>query len=353
MPNIEVRGLSKSFGKTKAVREASFRVEDGEYVVVLGPSGCGKTTLLKTIAGLYAPDEGSVLIDGADVTSVPVEKRGIGFFFQQYSLFPHLSVRGNIGYSLEIRGMDGGQVRRIVDDKLKLVGLADWADHMPHQLSGGMQQRVGLARALATGSKILLLDEPLNALDAKIASILRRELKAMASRLGLTVIHVSPNQAEAMEVADRLILINKGRIIQEGIPADVYLNPKNPFSAYFLGESNFIKVGRVSPNVVKYRHALFNVAGVIPEDEMILAIRPEKIRFEHHDRNCLEGIIESVNFLGHTTRYEVTRKGRFFQVQTSKHPHLKKGDRIHLMFPAEDVMMFMTNQPIDDEITVN
>jgi ABC-type Fe3+/spermidine/putrescine transport system ATPase subunit len=352
MPSIEVRDLVKCFGPNRVLKSLSFSVQSGEYVIVLGPSGCGKTTLLKTIAGLYNPDEGKVLIDGIDVTSKPAEERGIGFFFQHYFLFPHMTVRENVAYGLTVRGLPEADISRIVDEKLKMVGLSEWASNLPRHLSGGMQQRVALARALATGSKLLLLDEPLNALDAKIGALLRRELKSMAEEFGLTVIHVTPNQEEALELADRIILMREGSIVQIGCDVDCYLHPNSPFAAHFIGESDFIKARRVDAHTVTYRGALFHVAGEVAEPEVILAIRCEKIRFERHERNTLSGTIESVNFLGKTTRYDVNDRGRNIHVETSKHPHLKVGDQVDLYLPPEDLMVFSAAQPLDEDITV-
>jgi ABC-type Fe3+/spermidine/putrescine transport system ATPase subunit len=352
MPRIEVKGLSKGFGNVKVLKDMSFSVKDGEYVIVLGPSGCGKTTLLKTIAGLYAPDSGQVLIDGVDVTGRPPEKRGIGFFFQHYSLFPHMSVRQNVGYSLEVQNIDKSIVRQTVDKYLGLVGLLEWAKYRPKHLSGGMQQRVALARALATGSKVLLLDEPLNALDAKIATMLRRELCELSSQMGLTVIHVTPNQEEAMELADRIILINDGRIVQEGSDVEVYTQPRTPYAAYFIGESNFIKARRSGPHELQYRHHKIHVLQDVLEDEVILCVRVEKVRLEHHEHNCIEGVVESVNFLGNSTRLEVNCNGRLIHVETSKHPEIREGDRVHAYLAPEDILLFSAKEPLDDDITV-
>ncbi|MFH1055009.1 MAG: ABC transporter ATP-binding protein [Candidatus Altiarchaeota archaeon] len=351
MPAIEVKGLSKTFGGNRVLKDISFKVEDGEYVMVLGPSGCGKTTLLKVLAGLYHSDDGNVLIDGVDVTSKRPEERNIGFFFQHYSLFPHMTVRQNVGYSLNVRGVDENEIRKTVDEKLKLVGLSKWSDHLPYELSGGMQQRVALARVLAKGSKLLLLDEPLNALDAKIATLLRRELNKMADDMALTVIHVTPNQEEAMELGDKIILMNDGRIVQIGDDVEVYTQPNTPYAAYFIGESNFLRASRAGPHLVRYRHHLFAVKNEVQEDDVILAIRSEKIRFEHHDRNTLEGVIEAANFLGRATRYEVNNKGRHIHVETSKYD-LKVGDAVHVYFPPEDLMVYPAGEQIEDEITV-
>ncbi len=352
MPSIEVSGLSKGFGANKVLKDLSFKVEDGDYVVFLGPSGCGKTTLLKTLAGLYAPDSGRILIDGRDVTNLPPEERGIGFFFQHYFLFPHMSVADNVGFSLAVRGEEKDAAKKTVDEYLSLVGLSEWGERLPHELSGGMQQRVALARALASGAKLLLLDEPLNALDAKIASMLRGELRELAEKRKLTVLHVTPNQEEGMELADKMVLINHGRILESGSDIESYMKPKSPYSAYFIGESNFMMAKRTGPHTLEYRHHTFNVSSEVLDDDVILAIRPEKIRFESHERNTLAGTIDEVSFLGKTIRYDVNRNGRIIHVETSKHPDLKVGDRVTLYFPPDDLMVFPASQLVDDEITV-
>jgi len=352
MPNVEVQGLSKGFGENKVLKDISFKVGAGEYVIVLGPSGCGKTTLLKTMAGLYEPGAGRVLVGGEDVTDLQPEERRIGFFFQHYHLFPHLTVAENVGYSMRVRGMDEGMIQEEVEEKLRLVGLTGWGGHLPHELSGGMQQRTALARVLASGYKLLLLDEPLNALDAKIASMLRTELKSMAKRLGMTVLHVTPNQAEAMELSDKILLLNDGRVVQYDTDVECYLRPKTTFAAHFIGESNFLKAEKVDSHTVRCKGALFQVKVEVPEDRVILAIRPEKIRFGHHERNTLEGVVEAVSFLGATTRYEISRKGGTIVVETSKQPQIKPEDRISLYIPPEDILVFPASEPLDDDITV-
>lgn len=352
MPAITVEGLCKSFGSLRVLKQINFRVEDGEYVVVLGPSGCGKTTLLKTLAGLYKPDSGRVLIDGIDCTQMPPEERNIGFFFQHYALFPHMTVRENVGYSLTVRGMDEGKVKATVDGNLRLVGLSEWAENYPHELSGGMQQRIALARALSTGSKLMLLDEPLNALDARIAAILRTELREMSKSLGLTVVHVTPNQEEAMEITDRIILMKDGLIIQVGSDFESYVNPAMPYGAYFIGESNFLKASRVDARSVEYDRKIFTVKRDVPEGDVVIAVRPEKIRFERHEHNTLKGVVENIHFLGRTTKYEVNHNGRHVYVETSKQTQLKECDTVYLYFPPEDIMVFSGKQRLDDEITV-
>jgi ABC-type Fe3+/spermidine/putrescine transport system ATPase subunit len=352
MPTIEVRDLRKGFGDNKVLRGLSFSVKEGEYVVVLGPSGCGKTTLLKTMVGLYEPDSGSVLLGGLDVTSIPAERRGIGFFFQHYHLFPHMSVRENVAYPMTARGAKKPEADAVASERLKLVGLAEWAEHFPSELSGGMQQRAALARTLATGSKILLLDEPLNALDAKTASILRGELKSLAKSLGYTVIHVTPNQEEAMELADRIILIKDGLIVQDASDIESYMRPANPFSAYFIGDTNFLGASRLEAHSARHHHTVITSTQEMPQETVVLAIRAEKVRFERHEHNTLTGVVDAVNFLGKTTRYDVNMQGRHIGVETSKHTGIKPGDEVAIYLPPEDVMVFPSLPPLAEEIEV-
>jgi len=352
MPAVELDRICKSFGSHSVLKDISFSVRDGEYVVVLGPSGCGKTTLLKTLAGIYQPESGRVLIDGVDVTCSPPEERGIGFFFQHYALFPHMTVRQNVGYSLTVRGIDACQIDRIVDEKLKMVGLKYWEGNYPNELSGGMQQRVALARVLASGSKLLLLDEPLNALDAKIAALLRKELRDMAKNLGLTVLHVTPNQEEAIELADRIMLMKDGVFVQAGTNVESYVRPKTPYGAYFMGDSNFLGASRVGSYSVDYDGIPFAVKSEVFEDNVVLAIRSEKIRFRTHENNTLQGVVEHLHFLGKRMMYEINYKGKPIYVETSKHSKLKIGDVVHLYFPPEDLMVFGSGEKFDDEITV-
>ncbi|MBM3309292.1 MAG: ABC transporter ATP-binding protein [Candidatus Altiarchaeales archaeon] len=353
MPNIEVRGLCKSFGSHRVLKDVSFTVKNREYVVVLGSSGCGKTTLLKCIAGLYDVDSGSVFFDGVDYTDKRPEERNLGFFFQHYALFSHMTVRENVGYSLTARGLDKREIDKIVDENLSIVGLSSWSGNYPRELSGGMQQRAALARVLATKSKLLLLDEPLNALDSKIASILRSELKTLSKKFGWTVIHVTPNQEEALELADRIILIKDGVVEQVQSDVDSYLKPKTSYGAYFIGESNFLKAAVVDAHSVKYNGLMFSVSRDIGlEGDVLLAARPEKILFERHERNTLEGVIEAVHFLGKTTRYDINYKGKLVYVETSKHPKLKVGDSVELYFPPDDIMVYPLSQMPGDEVTV-
>jgi ABC-type Fe3+/spermidine/putrescine transport system ATPase subunit len=340
MPDIALENVCKRFGGVVALDDLSLEIKGGEYNVVVGPSGCGKTTLLKTIAGLVRPDSGRVLIDGVDVTDVPPEERGIGFFFQSYALFPHLTVRENVEYGLKIRGVPVDERSRKSREILGMVGLSYWVDHHPYELSGGMQQRVALARALSIDSKVLLLDEPLSALDAKLGLILRESLVKLAKKLGATVVHVTPNQEEALDVAEKIILMRKGRIVQVGSDYEIYNNPIKPFSAYFLGESNFIPARKVSDFEASWNGFIIRTSKCMSSEKVLLAVRTEKVLFERRKKNTFDGVVESINFLGKVVRYEVDVHGRTFVVQTAKHPEIKLNDRVLIHIPPDDVVVF-------------
>ncbi|MEM2057321.1 MAG: ABC transporter ATP-binding protein [Thermoproteota archaeon] len=241
MPKVVLEKVSKRFGRITALDKIDLMLDDGEYSCILGPTGSGKTTLLKIIAGLVEPDSGDVYIDGKRVTGTPAEKRNAVYMHQNYALFPHLTVSQNIIFGLTARGFEEETARRKVSEVLETVKLGEWANAYPRELSGGMQQRVALARCLATGARLLLLDEPLGALDARLRLEVRRELSRIAEELNLTVIHVTHDQSEALSLADRLILMRGGKIIQTGPPEEVYFKPNSVFSAYFVGESVFLE----------------------------------------------------------------------------------------------------------------
>jgi sulfate transport system ATP-binding protein len=237
-----IRGqhLTKSFGGQRVVDDVSFEAAEGEFVALLGPSGGGKSTVLRMVAGLESPDSGTVLIRGEDATSTAVQKRGLGFVFQHYALFKHLNVRDNIGFGLEIRKTDKAEVRRRVDELLELVQLAGFGDRFPAQLSGGQRQRVALARALAPRPQILLLDEPFGALDAKVRVELRAWLRKLSREQKITCVFVTHDQEEALELADRVVIIHRGKVEQIGRPEEVYDQPATPFVASFIGSSNVL-----------------------------------------------------------------------------------------------------------------
>ncbi|MEM0225777.1 MAG: ABC transporter ATP-binding protein [Thermofilaceae archaeon] len=304
--SIAVKDLTKSYGPIRALDGITFEVEQGEYFVVLGPIGSGRSTLLKCIAGLEQPDSGDILFDGSSVVGLPPDKRLAGYMPPGYALFPHMTVWENVAYGLWIKGYPKHEIERRVEEALKLVGLLHRADSYPHQLSGGQRQRVALARALASGARLLLLDEPLTALDAVLTLEVRREVRRVAKSLGLTVIHVTHNQEEAMAVADRIAVMRRGRIEQIGEPEDVYFHPRSPFCAKFVSGANLLRgqliesygvVGLAKVEglgVVKVEHR-----GLRRGSTVLVAVRPESIEL---GEGRFRGRIVDVSLVGGIAR---------------------------------------------------
>jgi putative spermidine/putrescine transport system ATP-binding protein len=241
MPTIKLTNVTRTFGRVKAIDHVSLQIMDGEYVCLLGPTGAGKTTLLRLIAGLTTTTSGSIELDGRDITNVRPEDRSASYVPQQYALFPHMTIRENVAFGPLARGHDPQESLQTADEMLKLVRLAHRATAFPHELSGGMQQRVALARGLAGRSPLLLLDEPLGAIDARLRVILRYELRKLAKGLGITVVHVTHDQQEAMSIADRIAVLRDGTVQQFGSPSEIYEAPESPFLANFVGGANFLE----------------------------------------------------------------------------------------------------------------
>ena len=241
MPDVRLVNVTKRFGKIVAVDNVNLHVYDKEYFSLLGPSGCGKTTLLRLIAGLIQPDKGEIYIGDKLVNNVPPEDRDIGFVFQTFALFPHMNAWNNVIYGPRVKGFDMEKAETIGHEVFEMVKLHERLDAFPSELSGGMMQRVAVARALAAGAKLLLLDEPLGQLDAKVRNELRYEIKKMVRDLGLTAMHVTHDQSEAMAISDRIAVMKKGKVLQVGTPEELYMNPKSVFVAHFIGESNFLE----------------------------------------------------------------------------------------------------------------
>jgi ABC-type Fe3+/spermidine/putrescine transport system ATPase subunit len=315
MPEIRVVNVTKKFGKIMAVDNVSLEIRDKEYFSLLGPSGCGKTTLLRLIAGLIEPDEGEIYIGDKLVNDVPPEDRDIGFVFQTFALFPHMTAWDNVTYGPRVKGFSVQKARTIGHEVLELVRLHERLDAFPNELSGGMMQRIAVARALAAGAKTLLLDEPLGQLDAKVRNEIRYEIRRMAKDLGLTAIHVTHDQAEAMSISDRIAVMRRGRVLQVGTPEELYMAPGSIFVAHFIGESNFleghiIEVSRMR-SVIELRGGLkvqaIDTGGKIG-DRVVLAIRPEALSMEKDvkgSKNSLRGTVEKVTFEGNSVRYHV------------------------------------------------
>ena len=300
MSEVSLAGVTKRFGHVVALDEVTLDVADGELIALLGPSGCGKTTLLRIVAGLEGPDRGRVLIGGADVTDQPTRERPIGLVFQSYALFPNLTVRQNISFPLEVRGQARAEVGARVDELIDLVHLDAEADRYPNQISGGQAQRCALARALAPHPQVLLLDEPLSALDVLVRTRLRDEIRRIQQRVGTTTIHVTHDQSEALAIADRVVVMNHGRIEQIGAPRDIYGEPRSSFTASFVGNRNAIEVHARNGRAVVGE--LFDVPGPSAQDGLAVAyFAPENLRVST-EPGGQRGTIESIGFHGPLTR---------------------------------------------------
>jgi spermidine/putrescine transport system ATP-binding protein len=312
---VELRGVSKRFGDLVAVDDISLELERGEFFTLLGPSGCGKTTTLRMIAGFETPDEGEIRIEGEDVAQLPPHKRPTNTVFQSYALFPHLSVEANVGFGLKRKKVPKGEIAERVRAELERVGLASHAKRKPSQLSGGMQQRVALARALVNLPKVLLLDEPLGALDLKLRKGLQVELKRIQREVGITFVYVTHDQEEALTMSDRIAVMNRGRIEQVATPEDVYERPATTFVAGFIGVSNLMPATVVSSGRVRL-HSGPEIAtatdGLSTGEECAAVVRPEKLRVQMAGEAQaadgsprVEGVVESSLYLGTATQIVV------------------------------------------------
>ena len=301
---LSVKNINKYFGNFQALKNVSFNVKEGEFVCILGPSGCGKTTLLRVIAGLESQSGGLINQNNKDISLLPPDQRDFGIVFQSYALFPNLSVKNNISFGLKTRKQNKETIDKRVDELLKLVGLSDHINKFSAQLSGGEQQRVALARALAPSPGLLLLDEPLSALDAKVRQYLRLEIKNLQRKLGVTTIMVTHDQEEALTMADRIILMNNGVIEQEGSPQDLYSKPKTAFSANFIGTTNLFKAKRISDKSIEINGSALECKENIKDDLLTVTIRPEDIKISQNDneKNILKGTIKELEFLGSNIR---------------------------------------------------
>jgi len=313
---VRCENLTKTFGAVCAVDDVSLDVKPGELFFLLGPSGCGKTTLLRCIAGFDRPDHGRVFIGDEDISDLPAHRRDTGMVFQGYALWPHMSVRANVAFGLQMRRLPRDEIRRRVDEALELVRMRELADRGPNALSGGQQQRVALARALVVHPRCLLLDEPLSNLDAKLRLEMRSEIRRICREAGLTAVYVTHDQKEALSIADRLAVMNEGRISQVGPPAEVYRRPSSRFTAGFIGETNFVEARIVE--VRGNRVVLATPVGqLVSEDgaasdaagtEVVLSVRPEVVRLGPgaDGDNRLTGAVHNTVYLGETAQHLVT-----------------------------------------------
>ena len=354
---VEVKNLVKTYGDVYALKNVDLKIAEGEYFVLLGPSGGGKTTLLRSIGGFIRPDSGNVTIKGQNVDNLPPEKRPTSMVFQGFALFPHMSVSQNIGYGLKLKSIEKEVIFSKVNKMMDLVGLTGLSKRMPHELSGGQQQRVQLARALILENDVLLLDEPLSALDAQLRKDMCIELKRLQKTVGITFVHVTHNQEEAMSVADRIAIIADGEMLEEGTPEEIYSNPKNKFTAEFIGEKNIF-----DGTIVKFSKKSITIdigndfIEIINKDYDIkknqtvsLSIKSESIEIIKNQSKLddklkisqIFGTISEITFLGQFIRYLVLLKnGQEIQVRSPKEvKNIKINDKVLLRWRLEDFLL--------------
>lgn len=369
---LEFVGVSKSYGRTAAVKDVSFAVEAGQFFSILGPSGCGKTTLLRLVAGFEQPNTGKILLDGEEISQLPPHKRPINTVFQSYALFPHLTLYENIAFGLRIQKRSEEEIDREVQKMLTLIQLEDLAYEKPEEISGGQKQRVAIARALIMKPRILLLDEPLAALDLKLRQKMLLELELFHDQVGITFIYVTHDQSEAMAVSDQIAVINKGQVEQLGTPRQLYETPKSSFVAAFIGDTNFLD-GIVSekisneysrleieefPRVLSYNDKQLRIGELVH-----LSIRPEKIHIskerpkELPNFNVVQGKVEEIVYKGDHSKYWVRVDGyrlavvqQHFRFLEEEHP-IYWGDPVYLFWHADDGFMLERYSPQDESLT--
>jgi putative spermidine/putrescine transport system ATP-binding protein len=353
MSYLSISHVTKQFGETVVVDSFNLDIEKGEFVSFLGPSGCGKTTTLRMVAGFEIPTSGQIMLDGKDITDKAPNQRNVGMIFQAYALFPNMTVAQNIGFGLRVRKESESAVKERVQEMVNLIGLERHANKYPYQLSGGQQQRVSLARALAIRPDVLLLDEPLSALDAKIRVSLRSEIRAIQKRLGITAIFVTHDQEEALSISDRIVVMNVGVIEQVGTPFEIYNFPKTQFVANFVGSLNTADAevtdpskGLLSMDGVQFQSAE-KMDGLQKGDKVRISIRPERFSFasEQKKANVLACTIENITFLGSVVRIQIRIGNTKFNMDTFNNPFLELphiGDQTQVTCSREAVLVLTT-----------
>jgi putative spermidine/putrescine transport system ATP-binding protein len=337
---VDLRNLSRSFGTTRALDGLTLRLAPGELVALLGPSGCGKTTALRIVAGFETADSGTVEVDGQDVSPVPAAKRDMGMVFQSYSLFPNMSALDNVSFGLRMRGLGSAERQRRATDLLDMVGLAAQAKQYPHQLSGGQQQRVALARALAIEPRVLLLDEPLSALDAKVRLQLREQIRSLQQRLGTTTLFVTHDQEEALSMADRVGVMRDGRLEQIATPDELYDRPATPFVAEFVGIMNRIPAGLLELLGASGLAADLTPHRERPGNAVDVLVRPEGLRITAGPAG--NGIVVGRTFLGQLTRVSVRLSGDVVvqvDLQSTEAAGIAPGDPVDVSLAGAPVMV--------------
>jgi putative spermidine/putrescine transport system ATP-binding protein len=343
MSYLELTNIQKSYSNSVVVQDFNLSVAQGEFISFLGPSGCGKTTTLRMVAGFETPTSGQIIINGNDITSLPPNKRNVGMVFQSYALFPNMTVAENIGYGLKVAGKPKDEIAKRVEEMLALIHLEEFGKRFPNQLSGGQQQRVALARALAFQPQVLLLDEPLSALDAKIRVELRQEIRRIQQQLGITTIYVTHDQEEALSLSDRIVVMSQGKMEQVGTPNEIYNFPTTEFVAKFVGQINLLPVEIVEATQGKVKIGTQNLTagqfGYLNGTAVRLAVRPEELRPGFIDgANNLNGKVDSITYLGSIVRIRVDVEGHPISLDVFNERKLKMpsvGEPFQVTFPVD------------------
>jgi len=354
MPDVKLVNISKRYGKGKiiAADKVNLEIKDGEYFTILGPSGCGKSTILKIIAGIVKPDEGEVYVGGKLINEIPIEERRIAMVFQNILLFPHMNVEENIGFAPRVKGIERERRVRIVEEIVAMLKLTLRSTAFPDELSMGAQQKVSLARAIASETNLFLFDEPLSALDSRVRLELRYELRRLVKELGVTAIHVTHDQEEAMSISDRIAIMKRGRIIEVGSPVELYLGPRTIFTAHFLGKMNFMEGTAKEllngecivelPGGIKIKTRIKNR---FTRERVVLAIRPEFIKISQTINkkysNIIEGEIVEKFYTGSYIYYKLKLENgvEIFSLTEAEKAY-KPGDKIYASFPPEYIILF-------------
>ena len=338
MSAIEVKNLSRSYGDIDAVKDVSFTVPEKSFTVLLGPSGCGKSTILKMLSGLEQVSHGTINIGGSDVTEIEASKRGVSMVFQSYALFPHLNVKENIQFGLKVRKVPAEEREKKVAEAAKVVGLTELLDRKPANLSGGQRQRVALARSIVSEQSVCLMDEPLSNLDSKLRAEMRDEIRDLQKRLGLTVVYVTHDQVEAMSMADQIILLRLGEIVQVGAPEEIYNSPNSVFSAQFIGlpPMNVLNLKEIDTSTLdsKINPALesSNIKNI--------GIRPEHLIFS---KKGLPVIVKSIDYFGGETVFKLTHQEKDFFLREPRQPKIQLGDKLCVSWNLDDMYLFDKN----------
>ncbi|WP_425539842.1 spermidine/putrescine ABC transporter ATP-binding protein [Microaceticoccus formicicus] len=334
---IQLNGVSKSFDEDKVLDNINLTVQKGEFMTLLGPSGCGKTTTLRIIGGFETPDEGSVIFDGKDITNVPPYERQLNTVFQKYALFPHLNVYDNIAFGLRIKKVNKSEIERRVKEILRLVNLSGFENRRIDRLSGGQQQRIAIARALVNEPNLLLLDEPLGALDLKLRKEMQHELKAIQQRVGITFIYVTHDQEEALTMSDTIVVMDHGRIQQIGSPVDIYNEPVNSFVADFIGESNIIDGIMLKDYLVNFSGKDFVCLdkGFAEKENVEIVVRPEDVEITTPESGMLVGEVKSVVFMG--VHYEMIVDVDNYEYLIHSTRYSEVGEKVGLILEPDSI----------------